>query len=288
MALKGREGAERTIEVALEGVRWQLLREGRGPVLLALHGTGSSRHSFRSLLPHLTPRFTVLAPDLPGHGGSRTDPSFTPTLPGIARALGALLAHLGDRPTAALGHSAGAAIAARMALDGSIDPALLVGVAAALVPFRGLAKAVLPVSARILAAPAAARLLATRVGRAETVARLLEGLGTELDEEGIERYRRLAASPDHLAGVLAMLAAWDLEPLFRDLPRLAPPVLLISGERDRAVPIDQQQAVLGRLRAGRLVTIPATGHLVHEERPAEVAAAIEGELTSMQEPVQGS
>jgi len=50
------------------GLRWHVQCAGTGPVCLLLHGTGASTHSFRDLLPQLAQTFTVVAPDLPGHG----------------------------------------------------------------------------------------------------------------------------------------------------------------------------------------------------------------------------
>ena len=50
------------------GLRWHVQVMGQGPVVLLLHGTGASTHSLRDLAPLLAEHFTVVAPDLPGHG----------------------------------------------------------------------------------------------------------------------------------------------------------------------------------------------------------------------------
>ena len=54
--------------VAAGGVKWHVQVMGQGPVALLLHGTGSATHSWRDLAPLLARDFTVVAPDLPGHG----------------------------------------------------------------------------------------------------------------------------------------------------------------------------------------------------------------------------
>ncbi|MFC7690366.1 alpha/beta fold hydrolase [Paeniroseomonas aquatica] len=105
------------------GLRWHVQQAGEGPVLLLVHGTGAATHSWRGLLPLLARRFTVVAPDLPGHGFTTAPAGGRLSLPYMARALAALLAALGQRPELVAGHSAGAAILARMALDGAIAPA---------------------------------------------------------------------------------------------------------------------------------------------------------------------
>ena len=54
--------------VARGPIRWHVQRMGAGPALLLLHGTGAATHSWRALAPLLAEHFTVVAPDLPGHG----------------------------------------------------------------------------------------------------------------------------------------------------------------------------------------------------------------------------
>ncbi|MEM9056679.1 MAG: alpha/beta fold hydrolase, partial [Pseudomonadota bacterium] len=72
------------VRVATDRVNWNVVRLGRGPELLLLHGTGAAVHSWRDLAPRLAKQFTVIAPDLPGHGGSELrDPSVM-SLPGMA------------------------------------------------------------------------------------------------------------------------------------------------------------------------------------------------------------
>ena len=118
------------------GVRWHVQVTGAGPVLLLLHGTGAATHSWRRMLPMLAEHFTVVAPDLPGHGFTARG---SQTLPAMAKAVAALLGELDLKPAVVVGHSAGAAVALRMALDGLVAAKAVVGLSAALLPFPGLA-----------------------------------------------------------------------------------------------------------------------------------------------------
>ena len=59
-------GASRFVTVG--GIAWHLQVAGAGPVLLLVHGTGSASFSWGAVLPLLARRFTVVVPDLPGHG----------------------------------------------------------------------------------------------------------------------------------------------------------------------------------------------------------------------------
>ena len=125
--------ASRFLQAA--GLRWHVQVMGQGPVLLLAHGTAAATHSWRVLAPLLAERFTVVAPDLPGHGFTTAPAPGALTLPGMASALAQLLDAMGLRPSLVAGHSAGAAILLRMCLDGRIAPRAVVSLNGALMPF---------------------------------------------------------------------------------------------------------------------------------------------------------
>lgn len=258
-------------------LRWHVqVSPGDGPVALLVHGTGASTHSWRGLAPLLARGYRVVAMDLPGHGFTPALPAGAASLPGVAAELAALLRALGVEPVLAIGHSAGAAILARMAIDGMLQPRALVSVNGALLPLPGWSGAVFPPVARLLAANSlAARLFAWRAGDPGAVRRLVASTGSTLDAEGLQLYARLIRSPAHVAGTLQMMAAWDLEPMQRDLARLAPPLLLVVGMQDGTVAPSESDRVRRILPRATQVRLPGLGHLAHEERPDLVAQAIE-------------
>lgn len=254
--------------VAAGGLRWHVQVAGNGPVLLLLHGTGASTHSWRDLLPRLAERFTVVAPDLPGHGFSAALPRERTSLPGFAAALSALLAELGLVARYAAGHSAGAAIGAQLALQPKSTLERLAWINPALKPFDALPGLLFAPLARLMATgPLLPRLAAWRAQDPRALRRLIAGTGSTLDERGVSLYQRLVASPDHVAGALSMMAGWDLAPLVEALPRLQQPVLLLVGEQDGTVPPAQAAQIAPRLRHATLQRLPGLGHLAHEEKP---------------------
>lgn len=272
--------------VPVDGLRWHVQRfdgpRPDAPCALLLHGTGASTHSWRTLAPLLAQHLRVLAIDLPGHAFTGLPPAGARapqlSLPGMAQAVHRLLQTLGETPALLIGHSAGAAVALRMAIDGLQRPQLLVGVNAALLPLGGAAGPVFASAAKLMVRlPLVPRVFASHASDQAVVRRLLHGTGSALDAEGTELYRRLVACPQHVAGALGMMAQWDLHTLARDLPRLATPLLLLVGERDHTVPPSQAQRVLGRLSPqaqGRCIALPGLGHLAHEEQAALVAPHI--------------
>lgn len=257
-------------------VDWHLQRAGpRGRTLLLLHGSGAATHSWRDLLPMLARDFDVIAPDLPRHGFTRAPAMWQPSLPAMAAAVGGLVSALGARPELVVGHSAGCAVALRMVLDHRIAPAAVIGINAALMPFRGGAGTFFSPLAKLLALnPFTPRLFAWIAGRGDTARRLIEGTGSRIDARGLDLYARMLRRPGHVEGALAMMAHWDLEPLLADMSRLTAPLHMLVGDADRAIAPDGARRLAERFPFVRVRAFEAVGHVMHEERPAEIATAI--------------
>jgi magnesium chelatase accessory protein len=259
-------------------IRWHVQVMGAGPVIVLLHGTGAATHSWRDLAPLLAAQFTVVAPDLPGHGFTTGRPVGGLAMPAMARAVGDLLGTLGLTPDLLVGHSAGAAIALRMVLDGHARPRAFVGLNPALMPFPGLAAKLFPTLARMLFVnPFAPHVVAGLArGPGDAGRYVTQATGSRIDPVGVGYYRRLFSTSDHVAGALTMMAAWDLDMLARDLPRVGVPSLLIHGAADAAIPLSSVSGAAALIPDCQVELLPALGHLAHEERPADIAALISG------------
>ncbi len=256
------------------GLRWHVQTMGNGPDVLMVHGTGASTHSWEGLAPLLAERFRPVAPDLPGHGFTQAKRTPDLSLPGMARALASLLDALEFSPQMVIGHSAGAAILARLCLDGTISPKLFVSLNGAFIPFAGMGRFLFPSIAKLLFLnPLAPRLLAWSADKA-AVANLLKGTGSKIGARGVDLYARLLHNPGHVAGALGMMANWDLTDLRGELPRLNTKVVLIVGDNDKAVPPRDADVVAAEIPGAIVETIRRTGHLTHEERPDEVCRII--------------
>ncbi len=276
--------ASRFVQAA--GLKWHVQQfesaDPQAPAAVLIHGTGAATHSWRGLIPLLAPHFRVLAMDLPGHaftdmpsGGAGSQQM---SLPGMAAALGALLQTLNIEPAIVIGHSAGAAVGARMCLDGLIAPQLLVSINGALLPLGGLAGQVFSPAAKLMSAlPFVPTLFSWQARQPVVLQRLIDSTGSTLDAEGMALYGQLVSNPGHAAGALGMMANWDLPQLAHDLPLLKTRLALIVGSNDQTV-TPRQAARLAALwpassslEAPSLSTLPGLGHLAHEERPDLVA-----------------
>jgi magnesium chelatase accessory protein len=247
----------RFVEAA--GLSWHVQMLGSGPPLLLLHGTGASSHSWRDVAPHLADHYQLIIPDLPGHAFTRGALAGGPTLDGMADALGQLLATLGVASPRVAAHSAGAAIACRMAVAGSVGGAIT-AFCPALLPMGGSAAPLLGGFARLLFLNSLAISIFSGVARTPgQVERFLErATGSRIDPAGTALYQRLFADPDHLRGTIAMMANWRLEALQRALPHLPVPLSIVHGAQDRAISAaDARRAA--RLAKAQFELLPALG-----------------------------
>lgn len=261
--------------VTAAGIRWHVQMFGDGPVLLLLHGTGAATHSWRGLIPRLRQHFHVIAIDLPGHGFTQRSPPALFTLPGMASGICELLEVLDVSPALLAGHSAGAAVMLRMALDCRIDPKGLVSVNGALRPYGGSAAHWLsPLAKALFLNPLMPRLFAWQAGGTSSVEWLIRNTGSTIDAEGVAHYRTLVSNPNHVAAALGMMASWELQPLARDMGMLDIPLLLIAGLNDKAIKSEDAFFIRDLARTARVEIMRGLGHLAHEEAPHAVADLI--------------
>ncbi len=171
--------------VSAAGLLWHVQVMGSGPVMLLVHGTGASSHSFGEVASILSSAFTVVVPDLPGHGFTESPPPAGLSLPAMAADLAGLLQELDLAPDVAVGHSAGAAILLQMCLDRKIAPAVVVSLNGALLPFGSVVGQFFSPLAKVLALnPFVPMLLSWRAANPAAVERIIGNTGSALEPEG--------------------------------------------------------------------------------------------------------
>ena len=255
--------------------RWHLQDAGQGPCVLLLHGAGASTHTWRDILPDLARDHRVVAIDLPGQGFTTPCDAHRCDLEAISADIAALLSAEAVEPAMIVGHSAGAAIALRLALDLPRPPGAVVAINGALRNHDRPGSEILSQLTRLVAlTPVPAAGIAWLASSPGMVRRMIQRTGSTLDERGVEFYRRLLSDRRHVAGTVDMMAQWDISSLLPDLPRLSARVLFLVGDGDLAVPPDVSEATARLIAGARVVARPGLGHLMHEERPSEAAAAI--------------
>jgi len=264
--------ASRFVEAA--GMRWHVQVMGQGPALLLLHGTGAATHSWRDVMPKLAPHYTVVAMDLPGHAFTQPPSKNSLSLPGMAAAVAALLRTLNVAPVRAVGHSAGAAVLVRMAVERLFAPQDIISFNGAFFPVTGVAGQFFSPLAKTFANATIVQKMFARMADRKAVERLLRETGSNIDAEGITLYQRLFSNEGHIAGTLGMMAAWDLHWVPQDLKNLSIPMTLVFASGDKTIPPARAAEAAKLVPHAGLVEIKGLGHLAHEEDPTRAAAII--------------
>lgn len=242
------------------------LRRGEGRPLVLLHGFSADLNNWRGMLAGAALPWPVLALDLPAHGAS---PRAVPRdLDAVAAEVEAALEAEGLADCALVGHSFGAAVAARLAARGRVDVRAL-----GLIAPAGL-------DAEVNHAFTAGILRATR---AETLRPWLELLVAE-PRVISDAFLRAVEAARRDTGLTAAMAAFadrflaegtQTFSIRADLAGLRMPVRVIFGRQDRILPFRSSRGLPGHVG---LHAFDGCGHMPHLERPEAVLALI-GELT---------
>ena len=249
---------------------------GSVPTLVLVHGLGGAASNWCELVPLLAPRFRLLVPDLPGHGGSSPLPS-APTLSSFAEAVFRVAESEGLLPAAVVGHSLGGLVALRLALRRPQAVRALVLAAAAGISSASRIRETL-VTLVVLTRPARVvaphRRLIARLGwlRYPVLGYWEVSDPSALSPRAVEGFLAGPAIHTDIADAGRALVAADPR---LELDRVRCPTLVLWGARDHMVPLEDGIDYARRLRAS-LRVIPDCGHLLIGERPDACAEAITG------------
>ncbi len=248
--------------VHVNGVRLYYETHGQGETLLLIAGIGYGTWLWAKQIPELSKYFSVIAFDNRGVGRSdKPDSEYTVSLLAsdayeLLRALNVERAHI-------LGISLGGFVAQQLALD---HPEIVNKLILCSTSFGG-PNMILP--------------------KGEILQFMAFGAGKETFQRGLElafSSEYLAKNPEEVAQITARMRrnpqpryaylrqfmapiTFNSEP---HLQKLTMPVLVMAGEADRVVPVENSRLLAARLPNARLVTFPNAGHLFVVERADEV------------------
>ena len=239
------------------------------PVLLLLHGTGASTHSWAQIIPKFMKDFRIIAIDLPGHGFTQTKILNRSSLKNMADDIIALLATECVKPNLIMGHSAGAALAFRLAIDIGYSVGGVISINGVLDSyFGGFNSFLFPIAAKALALnPFAAPFIANINKATSKTKKINEVTGSNINKSSIEYYNRLFSDTSHISGTLSMMAQWKLERLNIELNDLKQRSLFLIGENDRMVSVESLKNYANKVKGSQIVIEKKLGHLMHEEAP---------------------
>ena len=271
--------AMETKSVELHGRPLTYVEAGSGPVLLLIHGMAGTLENWSEVIEPLARHHTVVAPDLPGHGGSAPGPDYS--LGGLASGLRDLLVALGHKRATLVGHSLGGGIAMQFSYQfpemterlvlvssGGLGPEVSAVLRAAALPGADLFISTTASASRKAGGAIARGLGAVGLRPSADVAEVARGYGSLADPE-----RRAA----FLATVRSVIGTGGQKIQAVDRLYLAEgmPVLIVWGERDPIIPARHAEAAHAAFPGSRLEVFEGTGHLPQLEQPARFVAALE-------------
>lgn len=260
-------GAFVAAQVDVNGRRYTVRSAGGGPALLLLHGFTGSSETWASFVPDLSRHWRVIAPDLPGHGGTPPPADVhTYRMDDCAHDIASLLDVLDVEQAIVVGYSMGGRLALHFAVR---------------FPER-VRTLVLESASPGIVDPNERR---ARREQDEKLARFIEERGMKAFVDRWEqlplfatqarlpapvrqrlRRRRLAQTAAGLAASLRTMGAGVTLPLQRELPAVDVPVLLLAGALDQKYCQIAKNAALS-LPRGTVQIVEDAGHAVHLEQP---------------------
>ena len=256
---------------------------GSGPAILMIHGVGDSSATWSTVHAKLAKRFTVIAPDLLGHGDS-DKPRADYSLAAFANGMRDLLSALGIERVTIIGHSLGGGIAAQFAYQYPhyVERVVLVasgGVSTGVSP--ALRLAALPMGAEALAAlriPGAMTSLRLFGRAAKTVLGSTQ-IGRDLPDllDLVERLRdpaALSAFSHTLRGVVdghgQFVTMLDRSYLMESVPKQ-----LIWGADDPIIPASHARLAHEAMLGSQLEIFENSGHMPHHDHPDRFVETVE-------------
>jgi len=253
---------------------------GSGPPVVLIHGMVNSSHHWREVALRLADRYTVIAPDLIGHGDSAT-PRGDYSLGAHAAVIRDLLTAIGVGSATVVGHSLGGGVAMQFFWQFPQRVERLV-----LVSSGGLGREVSPLL-RSAALPGASAALRVVAGRSSLAA--LGRVAAALDARGSRRgvyvraivraLRPLERPGSREAFLQTLRSVIDLKgqhvSAVDRLYLLGPvPTLIVWGALDNTIPVQHGRAAHQAIPHSRFETLPRAAHFPHLENPEGLARAI--------------
>jgi pimeloyl-ACP methyl ester carboxylesterase len=267
-------------EMALHGHRVSYRRGGDGPALLLLHGITNSSETWERVAPSLAERFTLIAPDLLGHGRSAT-PRGDYSLGAHASGARDVLTALGIERATVVGHSLGGGIAMQFAYQFPERCERLV-----LVSSGGLGREVhpllraasLPGADFVLPALTSAGLIGVGRGLGSLLRRLRVSPGEDVEvlARGFASLDNAGSRQAFLHTVRSVIEPGGQRVSAQDRLTLAAllPTLIVWGERDSIIPVEHGAAAHAAMPSSRFEVFPDAGHMPHDADPERFAALL--------------
>jgi pimeloyl-ACP methyl ester carboxylesterase len=267
----------------IHGYRRAFRIAGSGPAILMIHGVGDNSTTWETVHTQLAQRFTVIAPDLLGHGES-DKPRADYSLAAFANGMRDLLAVLGIDRVTIVGHSLGGGIAMQFAyqyphmverivlvssggVTNDVSPALRL----AALPMGSEALAMLRVPGALPALQLVGRVVGKTLGSTKFGRDLPDALRLF---EALQKPGALSAFSRTLRSVVdghgQFVTMLDRSYLMQSIP-----LQLIWGEDDLVIPVSHARIAHEAIPGSRLEIFEDSGHMPFHDHPARFVDVVE-------------
>ena len=272
----------------IHGYRRAFRIAGSGPAVLLIHGVGDNSTAWQPVHARLAKRFTVIAPDLLGHGLS-DKPRADYSVAAYANGMRDLLSVLGIDKVTVVGHSLGGGVAMQFAYQfphlvdrlvlvsaGGVTRDVNIALRAASLPIGGEALAVLRLPLVLPTLQTLGRMLGTVIGSS--------GIGRDIPNA----LRILAELPEPTASAaftrtLRAVVDWRgqvVTMLDRCYLTESIPVQLVWGDKDAMIPVSHAHMAHAAMPGSRLEVFAGSGHFPYHDDPQRFVELIEDFIDS--------
>ncbi|MCP4441659.1 MAG: alpha/beta hydrolase [Aureispira sp.] len=257
----------------IEGMPLHYRKTGKGPVLLLMHGVGSSLHTWDGWHQELSDDFTVLSIDLPSFGLTGPHPQNDYSVPMYMRVIDALLDHLKIDNAFVGGNSFGGFITWSYAVHNPkrVNKILLLDAAG----FGTHRSDLKDFGFKLISHP-----ILKRVTHLITPKKLIKqsvynayGDRTKIDDKLVDRYYHLLLRKGNREGFSDVLSKTilneaDYTPVLKSIQT---PTYIIWGDRDRIISVKDAERFHAILPNSAIQIYKGVGHVPMEEIPKQSA-----------------
>ena len=266
--------------VTIHGHRRAFVKTGSGPVVLLLHGLGCDHTTWDPVIESLSRRYTVIAPDLLGHGLS-DKPRADYSVGGYANGMRDLITVLGIDKVTVIGHSFGGGVAMQFAYQfperterlmlvssGGLGPEVATAIRAITTPGFHEVMSVLTLPGIRHAGVAGMRALSALPFKAtrdlDEVAAVFDGFR---DADARHAIRHVVRAVVDWRGQIVTMA--DRAYLTEVMP-----LWVVWGRDDRVIPVRHASNAAAFAPNARVEVIPDAGHFPHKDHPLRFARIV--------------
>ena len=266
--------------ITIHGHRRAYVKTGSGPVVLLLHGLGCDHTTWEPVIESLSRRYTVIAPDLLGHGQS-DKPRADYTLGGYANGMRDLLTVLGIDKVTVIGHSFGGGIAMQFAYQfpertermmlvasGGLGPEVSPAIRAISTPGFHQVMSVLTLPGIRHVGVAGMRALSAGPWKTtRDLDEVADVYDSFKDPQARHAIRHVVRAVVDWHGQIVTMA--DRAYLTEEMP-----MWVVWGRDDRVIPVRHASQAAALAPNARVEVIPDAGHFPHKDHPHRFAKIV--------------